>query len=383
MTTAECPIWINEEPFIQQLLAKLLDSAETGKIPRVRLRPGGWAQPLFEHLDDSGTRMFNRIQWLVDEPLSVLWVEYPSAGSGLRQETVYDGAWVYMKLEKTSQVRQWLGRTLVDEERMALQDALFVEAGKFADRGRALAQANLKVPGRTAQEVVEAFASIRDAVASAYTLRELSASCFWGDSKFLDDKQELLARLYPDCLNELRERPLFMQVQLPAQFEGILIIENQDTFMRACLGQLPDAQSLAVVFGSGFKAASAAVRQRNKLQFFYSQTADAYAVERFEQAWFEGDASVPVYFFGDFDWSGMGILMSLRQQFPALTAWRPGYERLRRYVENGGGHLPQQARKAQQLFVASTGCAYADRVLLPTLTRHSRFADQELQPDAD
>jgi hypothetical protein len=66
-----------------------------------------------------------------------------------------------------------------------------------------------------------------------------------------------------------------------------------------------------------------------------------------------------------------------------LTAWRPGYERLRRYVEKGGGHLPQQARKSQQLFVAATGCAYADRVLLPTLIRYSRFADQELQQHGD
>lgn len=380
MTTTECPIWVEEEPFIQQLLAKLLDNVETGKIPRVRLRPGGWAQALFDYRDDSGTRLFNRIQWLAEEPMSVLWLELPA--DNVQQETAYDGAWVYLKLEKAPMLRQWLGRTLVDEERMALQDALFAAAGKFADRGRALAQSNLKVPGRSPQEIVDAFASVKDMLGRVYTLRELSASCFWGDSKFLDDKQEMLQRLYPDCLRQLRERPLFLQVHLPEEFDGILIIENQDTYMRACLGLLPEAQRLAVVHGSGFKASSKATRQKEKLRFFYSQSADSYAVERFEAAWFEGDASLPMYFFGDLDWSGMGILLALRQTFPMLTAWRPGYESLRRYVEQGGGHLPQQARKAQQLFIAATGCPYADRVLLPTLVRYSRFADQELQLDA-
>lgn len=379
----ECPIWVDEEPFIQELLARLLDSVETGKIPRARLRPGGWAQPLFDYRDDSASQLFNRIQWLTEEPFSVLRLEFPPASSLHQLETPYDGAWVYLKLEKAPLLRQWLGRTLVDEERMALQDALFAAAGKFADRGRALSQANLKVSGRTPQEIVEAFASVRDRISDVYTLRELSATCFWGDSKFLDDKQELLQRLYPDCLRQLRERPLFLQVHLPADCEGILIIENQDTYLRACLGQLPDAGAMAVIFGAGFKAASQAIRQREKVHFFYSQMTDPYTVERFEAAWFDGDATLPLYFFGDLDWSGMGILLALRQQFPALTAWRPGYDRLRHYVEKGGGHLPQQARKAQQLFVAATGCAYADRVLLPTLIRHSRFVDQELQLDVE
>lgn len=377
MTATECPIWVEEEPFIQQLLAKLVDNVDTGKIPRVRLRQEGWTHALFDHRNNEGSKLFNRIEWLADEPLSVLRVEYP-AGSA-QQDVPYDGAWIYLKLEKAPLVRQWLGRRLVNEERMALQDAVFVVAGKFADRGRALIQANLVVPGRTVQEIVDAFVSVREALQQVYTLRELSASCFWGDSKFLDDKQELLQRLYPDCLRYLRERPLFLQVRLPSEIDGILVIENQDTFMRACLGQLPGAENLAVVFGSGFKATSAAIRQRDKLQFFYSGIPDASSIVAFESCWFNEIESLPFSFFGDLDWAGMGILLALRQQFPTMTGWMPGYERLRKYVEAGGGHLPGQARKSQQLFIPATGCAYADKVLLPTLTRFSRFADQELQ----
>ncbi|MEZ5511191.1 MAG: DUF2220 family protein [Gammaproteobacteria bacterium] len=194
---------------------------------------------------------------------------------------------------------------------------------------------------------------------------------------------ELLQQLYPDCLRYLRERPLFLQVRLPAEIDGILIIENQDTFMRACLGQLPEAENLAVVFGSGFKATSSSIRQRDKLRFFYSGIADANAVVQFEACWFNEIESLPFHFFGDLDWSGMGILLALRQQFPALTAWIPGYERLRKAVEKGGGHLPSQARKGQQLFIPATGCPYADKMLLPTLTRYAQFADQESQFDGD
>ncbi len=372
---------MEEEPFIQELLARLLDSVETGKIPRVRLR-GAWAEPLFQHKENEGEQLFNRILWLTEEPYEVLRLEFP-AHSLSEPDVPYDGAWVYLKLEKAPLLRKWLGRRLVDEQRLALQDALFAVAGKFADRGRALAQANLVVPGRSIQEIVDAFVSVREVLARVYSLRELSATCFWGDSKFLDDKLELLQRLYPDCLRYLRDRPLFLQVNLPQQMDGILVIENQDTFLRACLGQLAGAENLAVVYGAGFKATSSAVRLRDKIRFFYSGVPDASAVVQFESCWFGDIEGLPFYFFGDLDWSGMGILLALRQQFPAMESWITGYERLRKQVEKGGGHLPQQARKTQQLFIPATGCPYADRMLLPTLTRHSRFVDQELQADAE
>lgn len=377
----ERPIWIEDEPFIQQLLARLVENVETGKIPRVPLRATGWSQPLFDHRDNEGARLFSRIEWLTEEPQDILRVEYPARSS--EQDVPYEGAWVYLKLEKARMVRSWLGRKQINEERMALADAVFAVADKFADRGKALVRSNLEVPGKSPQDIVDAFVRVRDVLRNVYTVRELSATCFWGDSKFLDSRMELLQQLYPDCLRYLRERPLFLQVRLPAEIDGILIIENQDTFMRACLGQLPEAENLAVVFGSGFKATSSAIRQRDKLRFFYSGIADANAVVQFEACWFNEIESLPFHFFGDLDWSGMGILLALRQQFPALTAWIPGYERLRKAVEKGRGHLPSQARKGQQLFIPATGCPYADKMLLPTLTRYAQFADQESQFDGD
>ncbi|MEZ5506752.1 MAG: hypothetical protein R3F38_12590 [Gammaproteobacteria bacterium] len=67
--------------------------------------------------------------------------------------------------------------------------------------------------------------------------------------------------------------------------------------MRACLGQLPEAENLAVVPGSGFKATSSAIRQREKLRFFYSGIPDANAVVQFEACWFNEIESLPSSFF--------------------------------------------------------------------------------------
>ena len=35
--------------------------------------------------------------------------------------------------------------------------------------------------------------------------------------------------------------------------------------------------------------------------------------------------TLPVYFWGDLDWSGMRILTAMRNKFPEMQAWQPGY----------------------------------------------------------
>ena len=50
-------------------------------------------------------------------------------------------------------------------------------------------------------------------------------------------------------------------------------------------------------------------------------------------------------------------------------------------LDAGEGHAPEEARKAGQKPILSTGCRYADDVLIPVLAKHSRFIDQELLSD--
>jgi hypothetical protein len=86
---------------------------------------------------------------------------------------------------------------------------------------------------------------------------------------------------------------------------------------------------------------------------------------------------VPVYFWGDLDYSGMTILASLRSTFPSAQAWRPGYDPMLARLKNGDGHSPAESGKERQRVIEATGCVYADDHLIPALRATERFLDQE------
>ncbi|MEZ5506753.1 MAG: hypothetical protein R3F38_12595 [Gammaproteobacteria bacterium] len=75
----------------------------------------------------------------------------------------YEGAWVYLKLEKARMVRSWLGASRSMKSAWRWQ-TVFAVADKFADRGKALVRSNLEVPGKSPQDIVDAFVRVRDAV---------------------------------------------------------------------------------------------------------------------------------------------------------------------------------------------------------------------------
>jgi hypothetical protein len=54
-----------------------------------------------------------------------------------------------------------------------------------------------------------------------------------------------------------------------------------------------------------------------------------------------------------------------------------GYAPMLVRLDAGEGHAPEEAKKAGQKPILSTGCSYADSVLIPALAKHGRFIDQE------
>lgn len=74
----------------------------------------------------------------------------------------------------------------------------------------------------------------------------------------------------------------------------------------------------------------------------------------------------------------MQILASLRGVFDSLEAWGPGYAPMLEHLQQGYGHTPEAAGKSGQLQVVLTGCSFADTELLPALSAHGRFVDQEV-----
>jgi hypothetical protein len=95
------------------------------------------------------------------------------------------------------------------------------------------------------------------------------------------------------------------------------------------------------------------------------------------EAWLYRRPVIPVFFWGDLDYSGMAILRDLKAIFPNLEAWQPGYARMLARLNAGAGHLPDEAGKAGQLDPGDTGCPYADQELLPAIRKSGRFVDQE------
>ena len=81
---------------------------------------------------------------------------------------------------------------------------------------------------------------------------------------------------------------------------------------------------------------------------------------------------------GPHDWSGMGILRALRNVFADARAWEPGYALLLQSLREVQGHAPLESDKQGPAPLNTTGCPYADNVLIPELRVTGRFVDQEV-----
>jgi len=141
-------------------------------------------------------------------------------------------------------------------------------------------------------------------------------------------------------------------------------------------GGYREANGLALVYAAGFRGGAGRIREQGAALLHYSGS--NVEQTRFENWWFGEDylSPGPLFFFGDLDYAGMAILAALRQRFGEVTAWEPGYAPLLERLQNGEGHLPEDADKQQQIDPGSTGCPYADTVLLPAMRRFG-FIDQE------
>jgi hypothetical protein len=93
----------------------------------------------------------------------------------------------------------------------------------------------ISIPGRTATEVFHRLISIRTLYEDRESLhlREVSSRTFWGLSKFLDNRSELVAALLglPEC--PYPAQPIHLNIYFAGAFSWILFIENKTSFERA------------------------------------------------------------------------------------------------------------------------------------------------------
>lgn len=232
----------------------------------------------------------------------------------------------------------------------------------------------IEIPTRSLDDVLARFLSIRDLAGEPLLLREVSSRVFWGLSKVLDGRADVVAALLDGDECPFAEQPIVLNVHAPVEPKAFLFIENHVAFERLRSGN--DIGETALIFSSGFRGAAARLRRLNGCSAYYSRSSGAEAVAAFEQMLFS-TADIPVFFWGDLDYAGMAILASLRTIFPSAQAWRPGYDPMLARLKAGDGHSPAESGKERQRIIDTTGCIYADNELLPALRAHGTFLDQE------
>lgn len=366
----DAPAWLAEEPELRALLATVLDrfDRQAGAArERAILIPIEKHLASLEHNDVRADQLWELVRDLETRGVASL-----DAG----KRSAYDSPWVGAKLRFApaceARLRDWLQRPVTPSAWQHWRSVVAQHAAAFADEGRALSARRIAIEGRSAEEVVAALAKLAELRTPA-TLRQLSAFAFWGDSKVLDDRVELLHACFPEL--SIRERPIVVAVHLPARIEGVLFIENQDTYTSAISGHPEALRNLALVYMAGFRTAAVRIRARDGACLHFTSR-DVSQMQAFERWWFDAAAfEWPLNFWGDLDYAGMQILKALRVRFDRVAAWQPGYVPMLEELLTLGAHASGEDA-TRQIDPQETGCTFADTVLLPAVRTHG-FRDQE------
>jgi hypothetical protein len=368
----ERPLWLDEEAEIRALLSAALDRFDrqrgVDRQRRIHLAALEHLPPL-RRADAAADHAWALVQEL--ERRGVLAIRRTARGP-------YDVDWLAAKIafspEAEPTLRQWLGRDWNAPAALVWRRAIERYADSFHDAGAALLPQRIVIENRSAEDVVAALAGAAK-LTVPMTLRQLSATVFWGNSKILDDRGELVAALLPHL--QIRDRTLVMAVHLPRECRGVLFIENQDTYTTTAGGTPVEARELALVFAAGFRGSAARVRSRSGSLLHYAGAGRLEFAERFDSWWYDnGPAFGSSWFWGDLDFAGMQILKSLRDRFEGIDAWPPGYESMRVQLQTRGGYGARIDDAKGQADPILTGCPYADSALLPAIRRYGRL-DQE------
>lgn len=367
------PSWLQDEPEVRALLGAALDRFDEQSGTQRRRATFLLAERYLHSLaraDEQADQVWALVEGLADAGVLEL---------RLAKRGALDPDWHKAKIAfapgAEPLLREWLDRPRAESSMAQWRRAVEEHAHLFPSGHEMLMTRRIACAGRSEREVVAALAGLAS-IRQPATLRQLSKLAFWGDSKVLDDRGELIAALFPEL--PVRERPIVVTVHLPERVDGVLFIENQDNYSAAIDGELAAARELAVVFLHGFRGTAARIRSRQGVRLHYGGPGIERR-EQFERWWFDAEVPMPpLFFWGDLDFASMQMLKTLRQRFDGITAWRPGYEpMLTELAASDGGKRPAGHR---QVDPGATGCAFADEVLLPAV-RSLGCWDQERMAD--
>lgn len=235
----------------------------------------------------------------------------------------------------------------------------------------------IKVKNKSDDEVVQQLLKWTQDIKSNSARKE-SARCFWSLSKIFD-KQEAYKSYF-----KLEDMPISLLVYMQTSIVGeVLFIENKDTFYEVCDSGHVAFKNSVIIYASGYMASAKRIRQRrgSKMYFELNSQHTSECIEKFTR-WFyrESSEDIPVYFWGDLDYEGMNILKALKINFDNIDAWEKGYDVMLEEAKKGFGHTPEMADKEGQILLNDNilGCRYADKYLVPVLSKEALFIDQEI-----
>lgn len=378
---SDAPAWVGS-PAMQAILNKLvdrLDSAEargSASAQTVALNATSWPALYNARFESDKEHLWEQFLKLID----LGWVQV-TPDAARRSASGYDKQ-PRVKVVDAEAVRLAVGRP--ERKKSATErwrEAVELHLDASTDVKKAVGDFCIELPDRGMPEIVGRLNALKELATSNLLLREVSSRLFWGMSKILDNRAGLVAAVLGLDECPFPESPIQLQVYLPkGGFEAVLFIENQMSFEQATRSASPTLNRTALVYASGFKGSASRLRAPNMVSLYFSHKGElgGTGTDEFEGWLFDPASSMPVYFWGDLDWSGMRILSAMRGTFPGMKAWEPGYSPMLTSLEAGLGHSPEAADKRGQRPILSVGCEYADSRLIPALARLSQFVDQEM-----
>jgi len=376
------PVWIEDNPLIGRLLHRFIDQCDRPSSVRFtqKIKQKIWPE-LYEFSDNNHEFLWKLIaQTLHREYQVIQQIKYSRVNT---TEQEYDQATLIFNPQKEDIVRQWLVRPRVDSYAHQWQNAL---SSYPLFKSTSLAQ-SIRIKNFTAEEILAGFDKAGALIEAMHrsnqviSIRGLSARCFWGDSKFLDKRRNLIYDVFAHAQNVVRDRMIMMSVYAPKRLETAIFVENFDSFVTLveAVKHSSKCDSTAVIYSAGYRGAASLIRQRGQSQFLHINLVSPEAARQFEDWWYESSNGSPkCYFWGDLDYEGLSILRTLRNNFPDIQAWREGYQAIVAFHQQGLGHFAYQANKDKQRSPLPSGCDYSDSVLLPLLMQSKRFIDQEV-----
>jgi len=362
-----------EEPAVRAVLERLIDLADRTPLLE-RSRPPGFRArekdlPQFyelaaqdrlvvwrfiEHLRDAGWIRIagkrlraDQSPWDVHPRLTLVAEAEPAVRAALGRESA-----------TTTYTRRW-------------REAVLGAASRFGGDVEPLSRTPIEVPEQGPEQIVERLCGMSH-MDPGTLAREASARALWGLSKLLDNRVDAVNAALGRTI--LREKPLLVNVHVCDESpQEILFVENEVSYI---LAAATCPRGRALVWSSGFMASAKRLREPGGMTLHATAASTREGVLHLEALLRDGHGA-RLFFFGDLDYAGMRILRQLREIFPEMAAWEPGYDVLLDQLASGEGHAPEAAEKTGQSDPVTTGCRYADEHLLPAIRTTGRFVDQE------